>query len=37
VHWLSAPEQALEESLKAGDLWAGMTKQLLDGVMKRRT
>ena len=37
VHWLSAPEQALEESLKAGDLWAGMTKQLLDGVMNRRT
>lgn len=36
VHWLSAAEQPLDEALKSGEAWAAMTRQLLDGVMKRR-
>jgi len=36
VHWRDAPEQPIDAQLKSADAWAAMTRQILDGVMKRR-
>jgi hypothetical protein len=37
VHWADAPETPIDQALTGADAWAAVTRQILDGVMKRRT
>ncbi|MFT3710537.1 MAG: hypothetical protein QM817_23175 [Archangium sp.] len=37
VHWADGVETPIEQSLTGADAWAAVTRQILDGVMKRRT